>query len=110
VLRAVHAGARLVVAPHPDARGRADALWIAGGRVVDWARLPDAREEVATRTAEALRAAPAVTSLGGWLPPDELDEVRLVGGWLAGHGARVLELHPAPSPGRVEAFVSAALA
>jgi DNA polymerase-3 subunit epsilon len=110
VLRAVHAGARLVVAPHPEARGRADALWIAGGRVVDFARLPDARAEVAVRTAEALRAAPRAGDLGGWLPPEELEEVRLVGGWLASHGARVLELAPAPSPARVEAFVAAALA
>ena len=88
---------------------RADALWIVGGRVVDWARLPGARADVATRTAEALRAAPADGALGGWLPPEELDEVRLVGGWLASHAARVLELRPAPSPARVEAFVAAAL-
>jgi DNA polymerase-3 subunit epsilon len=110
VLRAVHSGARLVVAPHPETRGRADAIWIAGGRVVDWARLPAARAEVAARTADALRAAPAPSGLGGWLPPDELDEVRLVGGWLAANGARVLELQPAPRPERVEAFVAAALA
>jgi len=110
VLRAVHAGARLVVAPHPVERGRADALWIVGGRVVDWARLPGARADVASRTAEALRAAPTASALGGWLPPEELDEVRLVGGWLASHAARVLELRPQPSPGRVEAFVAASLA
>jgi DNA polymerase-3 subunit epsilon len=110
VLRAVHAGARLVVAPHPATRGRADALWIAGGRVVDWARLPEARPEVAARTTEALRGALPPGSLGGWLPPDELGEVRLVGGWLAGNAARVLELQPAPSAGRIEAFVDAALA
>ena len=36
VLRATHAGARLVLAPHPAAPGRHDAFWIAGGRVVDW--------------------------------------------------------------------------
>ena len=109
VLRAVHAGARLVVAPHPVERGRADALWIVGGRVVDWARLPGARADVASRTAEALRAAPTASALGGWLPPEELDEVRLVGGWRASHAARVLELRPQPSPGRVEAFVAASL-
>jgi DNA polymerase-3 subunit epsilon len=109
VLRAVHAGSRLVVAPHPEARGRADALWIAGGRVVDWARLPAAREEIALRTEDALRAAPSQRSLGAWLVPEELEEVRLVGGWLAAHGARVLELQPAPASRRVEAFVAAAL-
>ena len=36
VLRAIHTGARLVLAPHPSARGRFDAIWVAGGRVVDW--------------------------------------------------------------------------
>jgi len=110
VLRAVHAGARLVVAPHPDARGRADAIWLVGGRVVDWARLPAARSEVVGRTVEALRTAPRPGDLGGWLPPDQLDEIRVVGGWLASHTARVLELQPQPSPDRIDAFVRAALA
>ena len=110
VLRAVHAGARLVVAPHPSERGRADAVWIAGGRVVDWARLPEAVDEVAGRTADALRHTRSRTDLGGWLVPDELGEVRLVGAWLAANEARVLELTPAPPPARVEAFVAAALA
>jgi DNA polymerase III subunit epsilon len=110
VLRAVHAGARLVVAPHPKDRGIADAVWIAGGRIVDWARLPDAREEVAARTADALRHSRATHDLGGWLVPDELGEVRLVGAWLAANEARVLELDPAPPAARVEAFVAAALA
>src|SRR5687768_15866 len=36
VLRATHTGARLVLAPHPSDPGRHDALWIVGGRVVDW--------------------------------------------------------------------------
>ncbi len=109
VLRAVHSGARLVIAPHPRDRGRADALWIAGGKVVDWARLPDGLEDVAARTADALRAAPHPGGLGGWLQPAELDEVRLVGGWLASHAVRTLELQPAPAPARLEAFVAAAL-
>ena len=75
-------------AAHPEAAARADAVWIVGGRMVDWARLPGARAEGAGRTVEALRAAP------GRRPrrlaaPDELGEVRIVGG-LAGRerGAR----------------------
>jgi len=57
-----------------------------------------------------LRTAPVRPGeLGGWLAPDELDEVRLVAGWLASHEVRTLELEPAPVPGRVEAFVAAAL-
>jgi DNA polymerase-3 subunit epsilon len=39
VLRATHTGARLVLAPHPADAGRFDAIWIAGGRVVDWGPL-----------------------------------------------------------------------
>ena len=110
VLRAVHAGTRLVVAPHPTEDGRGDAVWIAGGRVADWARLPDARGEVVARTAEVLRAAPAPLGIGGWLPPEELEEIRLVGGWLNSHfDARVLELHAQMPPARVERFVAAAL-
>ncbi len=129
VVRAVHAGARLVIAPHPSARGRGDALWIVRGRVVDRASLPAARDEVAERTDEALKAAgllPPLTAAGGgpgvapalprrrdlgsWLAPDELQEVRIVGGWLAANPARTLELEPAPSRRRVEGFLAAALA
>ena len=104
VLRAVHSGARLVVARHPEEPGRGDALWIAGGRIVDWARLPD--DDLASRCAEAVRAAPRATDLGGWLPPDEVDEVRMVAGYLSSHTVWSLEL---PSP-RVEDFVAKALA
>ncbi len=110
VVRAVHAGSRLVVAPHPSAVGRGDAFWIVGGRVVDRAGLAVARLEVAERTAEALRAAgPPRRELGAWLAPHELAEVRLVGAWLAGNdGARTLELDPVPSAGRLTAFLAGA--
>ena len=57
VLRAAHAGARLVLAAHPSDAGRCDAFWIVGGRVVDWGALPTAADELAARTDEALRAA-----------------------------------------------------
>jgi DNA polymerase III subunit epsilon len=91
LLRATHAGARLVLAPHPARRGRFDAFWIAGGRVVDWGALPGDPDELATRTAAALRAAPR-PELGGWLPADEVAETRLVGAWLAAHEPPALEL------------------
>jgi DNA polymerase III subunit epsilon len=93
MLRATHAGARLVLAPHPAAHGRFDAFWIAGGRVVDWGALPGDREELLARSAAALRAAPR-PELGGWLPPDEVAEARLVGAWLAAHEPPALELGP----------------
>jgi DNA polymerase-3 subunit epsilon len=92
VLRATHTGARLVVAPHPATPGRADAFWIVGGRIADWGPLPADPAEVSARTAHALAGAPA-PGLGGWLPASELDEMRIVGSWLAGHeDAPVLEL------------------
>ena len=99
VLRATHTGARLLVAPHPATDGRADAFWIVGGRIADWGPLPADGDEVAARTAHALAGAPA-PGLGGWLPASELDEMRIVGSWLAGHeDAPVLEL----SDGRADA-------
>jgi DNA polymerase-3 subunit epsilon len=105
VLRAAHAGARLVLAPHPSRDGVFDAFWIVGGRVADWGPCPEDPEEVAGRTAVALRrAVPA--GLGGWLPADELDEARIVGAWLAGHEAPALELDPPPAPERLRAFVA----
>ncbi|MEJ7893450.1 MAG: exonuclease domain-containing protein [Solirubrobacteraceae bacterium] len=106
VLRAVHSGARLVVARHPDRAGHGDALLISGGRVVDWLRLPEAGAELVARAEGAVRAAPRAHDLGGWLPADEIDEVRLVGGYVISHDLRSLEL-PAPD---VEGFVARALA
>jgi DNA polymerase-3 subunit epsilon len=104
VLRAAHAGARLVLAAHPARDGAYDAFWVVGGRVADWGPLPGDPEEVAARTAVALRrTVPA--ALGGWLPADELDESRIVGSWLAGHESPTLELDGAPEPGRLAAFV-----
>ena len=91
MLRATHRGTRLVLAPHPHARGRFDAFWIAGGRVVDWGALPGDADELETRSAAALRAAPR-PELGGWLPADEVPETRLVGAWLAAHEPPALEL------------------
>jgi DNA polymerase III subunit epsilon len=103
-LRAAHAGARLVVVPHPAAPARADAFWIVGGRIADWGPLPADTDELAARTETALSAAPA-RSLGGWLPADELDETRIVGMWIAGHDeARVLELDPPPDVRALAAF------
>ena len=90
LLRATHAGARLVLAPHPE-RSAHDAFWLAGGRVVDWGALPADPQELAARTAAALRAVPR-RELGGWLPAEELAEIRLVGAWIAAHDPPWLEL------------------
>jgi DNA polymerase III subunit epsilon len=107
VLRATHAGSRLVLVSHPETPSRRDAFWIVGGRVADWGPLPGDPAEVVGRTDVALRGAPQ-PGLGGWLPADELDETRIVGSWLAGHDeARSLELDPRPDDAALTAFSSA---
>ena len=107
VLRAAHAGARIVLAPHPAEGGRADAFWIVGGRIADWGPLPEDPDELLARTLAAAAAAPRPGS-GGWLPADELDETRIVGLWLAGHegDARALELDPPPDQGALAALTA----
>ncbi len=105
VLRAAHAGARLVLAPHPGEAGRADAFWIVAGRVVDWGPLPADGEELVARTQVALGASQA-GGLGGWLPADELVEARIIGAWLAArHDVPVLELGRGVDPSAVSALV-----
>ncbi len=94
------------LAPHPAEPARADAFWIVAGRVADWGPLPTDVEELAGRTDVALAAAPSA-GLGGWLPADELDELRIVGSWLAGHeDVRVLELEPRPDQRALAAFTA----
>jgi DNA polymerase-3 subunit epsilon len=94
VLRAVHSGARLVVARHPEDAARGDALWIAGGRIVDACALPIA--DASERCAAAVRSAPREGDLGGWLPAEEVDEVRLVGAYIGAHEVETIELPADP--------------
>ncbi len=95
VLRAVHSGARLVVAEHPKDKERGDAILLSGGRVVDSFTLP--ADDLEERCSAAVRTAPSARDLGGWIPADEVDEVRLVGAYVARMDVAVLEL-PAPDP------------
>jgi DNA polymerase-3 subunit epsilon len=103
VLRAIHTGARLVLAPHPEAPGRFDALWIAGGRVVDWGPVDGA--PLAPRSQRAFRHAPAPGKLGGWLPADAIREARLVGAWIAANEPPMLELGPRTGEAEHKAFL-----
>jgi DNA polymerase III subunit epsilon len=104
VLRAAHAGARLVLAPHPERRGRFDCFWIAGGRLVGWGPPPPDPWMVARRT---MSATPP-PSLGGWLAPGEIDEARIVAGWVAAHEPAELELDARADPERLGRFLAAA--
>ena len=114
VLRATHARSRLVLAPHPHGAHRWDALWLVAGRVADWGALP-ARDELRHRTRAALATAPegrvGDPSTGAFVPPGEVDEVRIVAGWLAAHeDVPVLDLDGEPAPEELATFVRGARA
>ena len=91
VLRATQSEPRLVLARHP-VKERFDAFWIVRGRVYDWGALP-ATEELMERTQAVLRRTPRRGPTP--LAPDEVDEVRIVAGWLAEHEPPQLELDAA---------------
>ncbi len=97
MLRSVAAGPRLVLASHPT-EPRSDALWVVGGRVVDWAPLDQVRD-LAARTATCLAVAPRPE-----VAPDEVDEIRIVSTWIAEHEPPSLALDPCPSEARLAAF------
>lgn len=93
VLRATHAQTRLVIARHP-VEERHDAFWIVRGRVADWGPLPSLGELAErTRAVATRRGGPPV------VPKEEVDEVRIVAGWLAGHEATEVPLDELPDAG-----------
>jgi DNA polymerase-3 subunit epsilon len=106
-MAATHARPRLVLAAHPE-QPRFDALWLVGGRVVDWGPLSDA-DDMWARTERALRggdgrAAPPVAT------PDEVRELRIATTWLASHPSLELALSRETTQARVRKFVGRALA
>ena len=104
VLEATHARARLVLAAHPT-RPRFDAFWLAGGRLLDWGPLSFDLDELERRTAAVLAAAGRSGELCAHVPPDEVDELRIVGRWLAAHpDAPQLVLAPPPDRTALAAF------
>ena len=104
VLRAVHAAPQLVLARHPG-KERFDAFWVVDGRVADWGPLPGASELVERTEAALRRRRPRGPAP---LPPDEVDEVRIVSAWLAEHEAPRLSLADRPEPAELAAFAAAA--
>ena len=107
VLRATHTGARLVLAPHPEARGAlrrdldrgrprrglgpAHGGDAGGGRCAPRSAADAARSH-ATRARSARAFARPARKLGGWLPADAVAEARLVGAWIAANQPPALEL------------------
>lgn len=108
VLEATHARPRLVLASHPVDRARRDAFWLVAGRLVDWGALPNDPDELWRRTGRALARGGRPGQLGAHVPPDEVDEVRLVRSYLASHPELPqLVLEPAPMLEELRTFVSA---
>jgi DNA polymerase-3 subunit epsilon len=106
LLEATHARPRLLVARHPTG-SELDGFWLAGGRLVDWGPLDHDLDQLKARTAAALKRAGRIGELGAHVPPDEVDEVRIVGSWLASHpGAAQLPLRPAPDEATLQAFLA----
>ncbi len=107
VLEATHARPRLVLASHPADPSRRDGFWLVGGRLVDWGPLPDDPDELRERTVAALRRGGRAGEVGAHVPPDEVDEVRIVATYLASHpDLPQLALDPAPSPEALERLAS----
>ncbi len=104
MLRATHTAPRLVLAQHP-VKERFDAFWIVQGRLVDWGPLPGASELV-ERTEAALSRPPGRAPI----PADEIDEVRIVAGWIAEHEPPTLRLDPEPAHDALLKFARAGAA
>ncbi|MCW3009984.1 MAG: hypothetical protein JWO90_388, partial [Solirubrobacterales bacterium] len=79
-VEAMHAHPRLVLAEHPDGH-RADAVFLVGGRIVDWGEVLSA-EDLARRTARALTQLPAPTEVPA-LTAEEAAAARIALTWIA---------------------------
>ncbi len=103
VLEATHARPRLLLAPHP-VEPRCDAFWMVSGRLLDWGPAPGL-DELEQRTRAALARGGRTGELGAHVPPDEVDEVRILATYLASHpDLPQLALEPAPDRERLRRF------
>ena len=100
-VEATHARPRLVLAEHPDG-GRADAVFLVGGRVVDWGEVRGA-DDLAARTKRALAFLPRATEVPS-LTAEEAAAARIATCWTAREEPRELALRPAPDAARVARF------
>jgi DNA polymerase III subunit epsilon len=111
VLEATHARPRLVLAAHPT-EDDFDCFWIAGGRLVDWGPLGGCDlDQIEARTAAAAARSGRIQDVGTHVPPNEIDELRILGSWLASHpDAPQLALRPAPDTVALRTFLTEASA
>ncbi|HEV3127550.1 MAG TPA: exonuclease domain-containing protein [Solirubrobacteraceae bacterium] len=106
VLEATHVRPRLILAPHPVDPSRRDGFWLVCGRLVDWGPLAEDPSQAAERTLQALAGSSGPRG-GAHIPPDEVDEVRIVGAYLASHpDLPRLELEPPPGEAELERFLT----
>ncbi|HEY5189078.1 MAG TPA: hypothetical protein VII87_08605, partial [Solirubrobacteraceae bacterium] len=85
VLQATHARPRLLIVAHPS-RDEHEAFWIAGGRLVDSGPIGGLdHDQLLARTRGAVARGGRLGELGAHVPPEEIDEVRIIGSWLASH-------------------------
>ncbi len=103
VLEATHSRPRLLLAEHP-VEPRFDAFWMVSGRLLDWGPAPGL-DELEQRTQAALVRGGRTGELGAHVPPEEVDEVRIVATYLASHPDLLqLSLDPAPDRERLRRF------
>jgi DNA polymerase III subunit epsilon len=108
VLEATHSRPRLLLAAHPT-KPSVDAFWLIAGRLLDWGPVEPDPVELEQRTLQALRRGGRVGEIGAHVPPDEVDEVRLIATYLASHpDTPQLLLDPAPGGATLSQFVDAA--
>jgi len=106
VLEATHVRPRLILSPHPVDSRRHDAFWLVAGRLVDWGPLPRQPAGLLQRTQAALRHQGGLRT-GTHVPPEEIDEVRILDTYLASHpGLPQLRLDPEPDQAELHAFVA----
>jgi hypothetical protein len=98
-----------VLAPHPVG-STFDAFWVVGGRLVDWGPVGGGGELERRTEAALARGGVLGPGVGTHLPPDEVDEMRIVAAYLASHpDTPELVLDPAPGAAGLEGFVREAL-
>ena len=100
LLEATHARSRLVLAKHP-AKPHWDAFWIVAGLVADWGPLPPV-DELHERTSRALATRPVRRKS---VPPEAVDEIRIVQTWIAAHDPPRLELDEPPARAELARWV-----
>ena len=84
-LEATHVRAKLILAPHPVDQNRHDAFWLVGGRLVDWGPAPEDSAALEERSESAIKRGGRAGELGAHVPPDEVDELRIIATYLASH-------------------------